>query len=83
MKSFFYIKERKKGSHTITFSIYKVVKNEPTYLDQLKVDGRGYRGDIPSICRRLRELKVITKGELENYSGFSPSFNLYQIASWL
>jgi len=83
MKSFFYIKERKRRSHTIKFSIYKIVKNEPRYLGELKEDGRGYSGDHPSICHKLLELKEITKGELERHCWAMPSFNLYQVASWL
>lgn len=81
MKSFFYIKERKKYSHTIKFSIYRVVKNKPVLIYNLKEDGRGYRGDYDSVCYALLDNKHITAGELSRHlkGHGETAFNLYQV----
>jgi hypothetical protein len=82
MKTFFYQKERKKGSHTIKFYIYRNVKNKPHFIYELKEDGRGYRGDFKSVCYALMRQGQITASELHkqlNSSWAGEAFNLHQI----
>jgi len=83
MKHFFFRKERKKGSSTIKYFICRIYKNQPFQILTLKVDAKGYEGDLRSICKALIKQKQITAGQYKRHLASSlgnrAEFRLYEI----
>lgn len=61
MKTFVFTKKYQKGRKNVFIRIYKIVKNEPTYIGYTEFSSSSTMGDESEVFHKLIELKYIPK----------------------